>query len=265
MKTGPIAFFDSGVGGLTVLRAALRILPQENFLYFADNKQVPYGDLSTDAIFRSTLAAMKFLVEMGAKAIVIACHTASVTCLPALQSQIPVPVIGVVEGSMHAVQGLKAGSSIALLGTTRTIQSGVYQALLQARGFRVLPVACPSLVQIIEQGIFEGPMLEEKVRHDMAALQGEKIDAVFFACTHYPLIQPVIQRVLGSHIIYLDGTFHTALRLSQMPFFNKKPSLQVYLTGRSEVFLRTVESVLQRPVQYHVVNIGEPAILPARM
>lgn len=264
MDRRPIAFFDSGVGGFTVLRAALQVLPGQKYLYLADNARAPYGDLSPEVISDFTLEAFRFFIEMNAKAIIVACHTASVTCLPILQKEISVPVLGVTQGSLRSVCDLRQGSRIAVLGTTRTVQSGFYQKELQALGFQVLSVACPSLAPLIEEGVFGGVLLEERVRSDLSVLSGEKIDAVLFVCTHYPLIQDIIEKVLGPDILYVDGAQYTALQLSEMFLSDEKKSssIEVYRTGSSKLFMRTAECILQRPLQCHVINIVDSAILP---
>jgi len=253
MDERPIAFFDSGVGGFTVLRAALQILPNQKYLYFADSARMPYGDLSPEAIFQSTLESLQFLVEKNVKAIVVACHTASVTCLPVLQKEISIPLLGVAEGTIQSLSCLPSSSRVAILGTTRTIQSGFYQEELTALGFQVFPVACPSLAPLIEQGIFEGSLLEEKIRLDLGVVVGEKIDAVLFVCTHYPLIQSAFKKVLGSDLIYLDASYYTALQLSKMISSKGESSLDLYKTGSSDLFLQVAERILQKPLQCHAV------------
>ncbi len=213
----PIAVFDSGIGGLTVLRSLIRLLPYEKFIYLADSKRSPYGDKDPESIVKYTQDAVSFLQKKGIKMVVIACHTASAYCLEVLQKNFSVPVIGVIQSSLAQIIEQKDGDSLAILGTKATIASGVYQKLIQSidPGIRVFPIACPLLVPMIEEGLLEHPEMELAVQSYLVPLQKEKIKTALLACTHYPLILPLIQKALGGNTLVIDSSDRTAIEVRE--------------------------------------------------
>ncbi len=192
----PIALFDSGVGGLSVLRALRQVLPFENVIYFADNKRVPYGDKSSEDIAQYVLKTGLFLEKLGAKMIVIACHTGSIHGLKVLQNALSIPVIGIIESSIRVLKRIPQNKKTAILGTKSTIESNVYQKYVE------IAIPCPFLVPLIEKGVYEGIDLEQAIAS--IRLDSLSVKALFLACTHYPLILNSMKKVLGNSLSIFD-------------------------------------------------------------
>ena len=198
----PIGFFDSGLGGLTVLREVARLLPSEHLIYLGDTAHLPYGDKSPETILQLSLENASFLLEKGIKLLMIPCHTACSHALEVLQKKLPIPVIGVIDPGLALLRGFQR---IAILGTVSTIESGVYPALIRKENpeMKIYAQACPLFVPLIEEGFWDHPATDLIARSYLEPLKG-KVDAVLLACTHYPLIRQTIQRVLGSEVILLE-------------------------------------------------------------
>lgn len=211
-----IGVFDSGVGGLTVLKAMMERLPLESTVYLGDTARVPYGTKSGEVVTRYSLANAQALMEFDLKALVVACNTASAVALPALEAALPIPVIGViVPGAEAAVRATKTGK-VAVIGTPGTIASGAYQTALEsaASTLEVRARACPLFVPLAEEGWLEGTvpqLVAEKYLGD-GFLDG--VDTLVLGCTHYPLLAPVIQQVVGTRVTLVDSALATAQRLA---------------------------------------------------
>ncbi len=247
----PIAIFDSGVGGLTVFRSISRLLPFENIIYLADNKRVPYGNLPAETIVQYVRESIGFLKEKQVKLIVLGCHTASVRCL--LEQDREIPIIGMVQGSLQLFQKIPSCRRLAVLGTVSTIGSGVYEKNIRSQypNCEVISVACPSLVPLIESGLLTHPDMEGAIQNDLKPLEKESVDAVLLACTHYPLVQPLIQKVLGPHVVLLDASFATSIEVKKyleekkmLNDFEGSPHYQFYVTEGPEVFAKRALSFL---------------------
>ena len=214
-----IGVFDSGVGGLTVLKALMERLPLESTVYLGDTARVPYGTKSGEVVTRYSLANAAALLEYDIKALVVACNTASAVALPALEAELPIPVIGViVPGAQAAARVTKTGK-VAVIGTPGTIASGAYQAALLAASARieVHSRACPLFVPLAEEGWTEGdvPRLVAEKYLQGELLAGE-VDTLVLGCTHYPLLAEVIQAVVGPKVTLVDSAKATAERLAQV-------------------------------------------------
>ncbi|TYO97139.1 glutamate racemase [Geothermobacter ehrlichii] len=212
MPHRPIGIFDSGIGGLTVLRAALRRLPGESFVYLGDTARVPYGTKGADTVIRYAEQAAAFLVSHGVKMLVVACNTASAVALPHLARRFRLPVVGVIEpGARQACRQSRTGA-IGVIGTEGTVGSGAYdRAILRLRpDARVLSAACPLFVPLTEEGWSGHPVADICAREYLAPLQEAGIDSLVLGCTHYPLLKPVLKRILGDGIILVDSAEATA-------------------------------------------------------
>ncbi|HJW34101.1 MAG TPA: glutamate racemase [Holophagaceae bacterium] len=197
----PIGVFDSGIGGLTVVRALRQLLPQENLIYLGDTARMPYGTKSHATIERYTLQAGAALQRFDPKLLVIACNTASAHGLAALQARSSCPVVGVIEPGAEAAA--KESGPVGVLGTLATLQSGAYeQAILRHRpDARVHSLACPLLVALAEEGWVDDPLTESVCRRYLNALPLE-VKAVVLGCTHYPVLKPSLDRARpGTHWI----------------------------------------------------------------
>ncbi len=208
----PIGVFDSGVGGLTVLRALRRELPLESFVYLGDTARLPYGTKSAGTISRYAVQAARALVERGIKLLVVACNTASAVAIDELRAQWPgLPVIGVVEPGAEAAVAASRTGRIAVIGTESTIRGGAYTRAIAALApdARVLGRACPLFVALAEEGWTDGAIAEAIAREYLATLVAD-VDALVLGCTHFPLLAPAIARVVGPEITIVDSAATTA-------------------------------------------------------
>ncbi|MCS7183488.1 MAG: glutamate racemase [Thermoanaerobaculum sp.] len=202
----PIGVFDSGIGGLTVLRELMALLPGESYLYLGDTARLPYGTKSPETVIRYALGAGQFLVARGIKVLVVACNTASATALPALQAALAVPVVGVVEPAARVAAAV-AQRAVGVLGTESTVASGVYQHLLAALRpeLSVLSQACPLFVPLAEEGWFDHPITQQVAQLYLSPLRQAGVDTVILGCTHYPLLAAPIARALGPQVTLINA------------------------------------------------------------
>jgi glutamate racemase len=264
---GPIGVFDSGMGGLTVLRALRQVLPDESFLYLGDTARLPYGTKSAATVQRYALQAAEILVRRGVKALVIACNTASAVALHALQARYAsIPVFGVVAPGARAAAAV-AARHVVVLGTESTIRGGAYQRALLACGPRlaVHGRACPLLVALAEEGRHQGPLAELAVREYLRGLvgaggAGERPEVtLLLGCTHFPVFRPTIIRVLGAaarSVQIVDSAATTAAavleQLRHGRFAAARPGtggqLDMFATDGVERFRRVGSYFLGEPV-----------------
>jgi glutamate racemase len=211
-RDAPIGVFDSGIGGLTVLRALQRRLPAEATVYLGDTARVPYGPKSPETVRRYAREAADFLIGEGIKLLVVACNTATARALPGLGESLRVPVVGVVEpGAREAVRRSSTGR-IGVIGTRGTIESGAYEeAILALRPeARVEAVACPLFVSLVEEGWTEGDVATLTAERYLRPLLGREIDTLVLGCTHYPLLEPLLRVVAGPAVALVDSAEATA-------------------------------------------------------
>jgi glutamate racemase len=208
-----IGVFDSGVGGLTVLQALRRRMPQRDFVYLGDTARVPYGRKPPQMVVEFATGIADFLCGLGIEGLVVACNTASAVALPALTERCPVPTWGVIDPGVEAATRATRTGKVGVIGTKGAIGSGAYQRRLEARGLTVWAQACPMLVHVVEEGLAESPEAELLVRHYLSARP--EIDTLILGCTHYPLLRKVVQRVVGSEVTLVDSAEVTAETVSQ--------------------------------------------------
>ena len=219
MDERPIGVFDSGVGGLTVVKALREQLPRESIIYIGDTARVPYGTRSPATIARFACEIAERLLTQNVKALVVACNTISATCLPSIAALSAVPVVGVIEPTIESALRLSSAKHIAVIGTPATIRSAVYERGLQARepGCRVLSMTTPLLVPIIEEGLKDHPVVDLMLETYLSPLKREPhVDVLILGCTHYPLIHERVQSFLGRRIHVLDSARPTAAAVEQM-------------------------------------------------
>jgi glutamate racemase len=212
MNPAPLGVFDSGIGGLTVARALFERLPHESVIYFGDTARVPYGPKSPDTVRRYAGEILTYLLERGVKALVVACNTISAHALDYLKERSPVPLVGVIEpGARAAVQGTRTGK-IGVIGTAGTIASGAYErAIRHLRPDAAVCVqACPLFVPLVEEGWFDHAATEMIAREYLAPLERAGVDVLVLGCTHYPLLKPLLARVLGPTVTLVDSAEQTA-------------------------------------------------------
>lgn len=214
--SAPIGIFDSGIGGLTVARAIYDRLPAESTIYFGDTARVPYGPKSPETVRRYSLEILHWLLGQGVKAVVIACNTSTAHALQALRDASPVPVLGVIEPGARAAVRSAEGGAIGVIGTAGTIASNAYARAIHmlAPGVRVEQVACPLFVPLVEEGWFDHPATELVAEEYLAPLITARVDALVLGCTHYPLLKPLLGRVMGPAVRLIDSAEETALALA---------------------------------------------------
>jgi glutamate racemase len=216
-RARPIGVFDSGIGGLTVLRALTEALPGEDFIYLGDTARLPYGTKSNEVILRYSRENSEFLLAKGIKMLVVACNTSSAVALAEIARRTVVPVIGVIEpGAAAAVKASRCGK-IGVIGTEATIASGAYTRTIHALRPRaeIYTRACPLLVPLVEEGWTENEIAQRTVAFYLESLKQSGIDTLLLGCTHYPLLRGQFERVLGPGVRIVDSAAATAAAVSK--------------------------------------------------
>lgn len=212
LNTAAIGIFDSGIGGLTVFAQVAARMPGEDVVYLGDTARVPYGTKSADTVIRYARACAKVLLARKIKALVVACNTASAFALEALQAELAIPVVGVVEPGARAAVAKSQSGRIGVIGTTGTISSGAYPRAIAALAptAEVFTAPCPLFVPLAEEGWTEGDVPLTVARTYLAPLLAKNIDTLVLGCTHYPLLAPVIQAAAGDAVQLVDSAAETA-------------------------------------------------------
>jgi glutamate racemase len=277
--TPTIGVFDSGFGGLTVLRALVSRLPRARFAFIGDTARLPYGSKSRRTIARYAAQSAQFLVnQQGAEFLVIACNTASALALDAIEEAVPVPVLGVIEPGAEAARQASRTGDVLVIATDATVQSHAYAAACQARGLRALEKACPLLVPLVEEGWTDHPVTAEVIRiyldelNAEAAAQGMNPDTLVLGCTHYPLLRPIIEQAVPAGVRVIDSAeaaAEAAVRLlngratqrtAEQEAEKSSPSAQLlrcFATDSVEKFERLGSRFLDRPTgKVELVDLG---------
>lgn len=211
-KNRPIGIFDSGIGGLSVVKEVQRLLPGEEVIYFGDTARLPYGTKSKETITRFSREIARFLLGFRVKLIVVACHTASSFSLATLKRELVLPVVGVVEpGAAEALRVTRSGR-IGVLGTRATVQSGSYVRELKRRDphVKIFAKECPLFVPLVEEGHLRDALAYQVAKTYLSPLKRFGVDTVILGCTHYPLLRKVIGEVLGKETVLVDSSRETA-------------------------------------------------------
>src|SRR4051812_40495756 len=255
--TQPIGVFDSGIGGLTVVSALRRLLPNESILYLGDTARVPYGGKSAATVQRYSREIAAMLLRENAKTVVVACNTASALALPNLQETLPVPVTGVINPGARAALAQTRSGHVGVIGTRATINSGAYERALRALNSEVRVTArpCPLLVPLIEEGWLDSAVTDEIIRQYLAPLLQDGIDTLVLGCTHYPLLRRAIARMAGDKVALVDSAENCALAVRDLlaektlgASQTDRGSLRVALTDPPDTFLRVAREALQLDV-----------------
>jgi glutamate racemase len=265
---GPVVgVFDSGFGGLTVLRSLLEKIPSAHYLYLGDTARLPYGAKSQATIARYAVESARFLEQRGCEYLVIACNTATALALEDIRRAVKVPVLGVIEpGAAAALKAVGAGGEVLVLATAATVQSHAYRAACEAIGLRVVERACPLLVPLVEEGWIDHAVTRDVLRIYLAeALTKCQPDSVLLGCTHYPLIAGPIEamlRELGSHAVVIDSAEATAEAAAvglgaDAVAMKMDGSFECYATDSVEKFQRLGSLFLRQPItQVHALDLG---------
>jgi glutamate racemase len=272
-SSSTIGVFDSGFGGLTVLRALVARMPHADFAFLGDSARLPYGSKSRRTIARYAVESAQFLVrQQGAEFLVIACNTASALALDAIQDAVPVPVLGVIEPGASAARAASRSGEVLVVATDATVQSHAYSAACQAQGLRSIEKACPLLVPLVEEGWVDHPVTAEVIRIYLeeltaeAAAQGLHPDTLVLGCTHYPLLRTLFEKVIArsvpSGLRVIDSAEATAEaaasifphQSTQLPSTTK---IRCFATDSVEKFERLGSRFLGRPVgKVELVDLG---------
>src|SRR5213594_2035657 len=240
-----IGVFDSGIGGLTVVKALRDLLPNENICYLGDTARVPYGPKSPETVQRYGVELAGMLMGRNAKALVVACNTVSSVALPLLANKFSVPVIGVIVPGARAALQATRNRHIGVIGTRATIRSGAYEKVLHAtdNNVRVSSRACPLLVPLIEEGLLNDDVTDQVIMRYLQPLLADGIDTLVLGCTHYPLLSAAIARVLGREITLVDSAKNCATAvqetLDQQSLRSpatERGELHVALTDAADIF-----------------------------
>ncbi|MCB1175419.1 MAG: glutamate racemase [Leptospiraceae bacterium] len=207
----PIGVFDSGLGGLTVLRELRRLLPNEDFIYLGDTARLPYGAKSRRIVQRYSMEVAEFLIQHNAKQIVIACNTATAHAEAVLREAFDVPVIGVIEPGVRALLQQTRNGRIGVIGTRSTIKSAAYTAAIkrQAPDLQVFARACPLFVPLVEEGWIDKRITRLVIQEYLSELHREEVDTIVLGCTHYPLLKTTIQQEFPDFTL-IDSSFEVA-------------------------------------------------------
>jgi glutamate racemase len=250
----PIGVFDSGIGGLTVVKALRDLLPNESIVYLGDTARVPYGPKSAETVQRYAIELAELLTRRNAKVLVVACNTVSSVALPILMTKFSVPVIGVIEPGARAALQASRNRHIGVIGTRATIRSGAYEKALRAtdNNVRVSSRACPLLVPLIEEGLLEDDVTDQLILRYLQPLVADRIDTLVLGCTHYPLLTNAITRVLGRQITLVDSAQNCARAVEEMldqqslrAAPQNRGELHVALTDAADNFLNVARDALQ--------------------
>jgi glutamate racemase len=261
MSSLPIGVFDSGVGGLTVLRAIRKRLPQESVIYLGDTARVPYGTKSRATIERYALEDAAFLVDRGVKMLVIACNTASAMSRDRLRAEFKTPLLSVLgPGARMAARVTRTGR-VGVIATEATVESGAYeQAIRESCGARMVEIfsrACPLFVALVEEGETDTEMARIAARQYLASLKEARIDTLVLGCTHYPLLKGIIGETMGPEVTLVDSAEATAEETAEVlereGLLNQGSALgasRFYVTDAANRFHRIAERILHEPLEH---------------
>ncbi|MEO8166571.1 MAG: glutamate racemase, partial [Betaproteobacteria bacterium] len=212
----PIGVFDSGVGGLTILRAVREALPSEDLIYVADAAYVPYGQKSPEQIRERATAVCGFLIEQDVKAVVVACNTATAAAIDGLRGQWPIPFIGVEPAVKPAIAATRSGV-VGVLATPATLASERYRSLVErfATGARIVAQPCAGLAEHIERGDLDGEHTEQLLRRFVEPLLAQNADVIVLGCTHYPLVAHIVRRIAGPGVAVIENGTAVAMELAK--------------------------------------------------
>lgn len=254
----PIGIFDSGVGGLTVFKELRALLPNENLIYFGDTARVPYGGKSAEVIARFSSEILDFLKLQNIKMVVVACNTASALALNKLKAQTELPVIGVIEPGVRAAIKAAKSDIIGVIGTKGTIASQAYQGRLERYkpSIKVLARPCPLLVPLVEENLHDSDIAKLTIDKYLKAFKGIGLDTLILACTHYPLLKPLINEFFEGCVTLVDSATETAREVKAVLIarrLNADPDCvgteRFFVSDSPEAFAEIAVSFLDRPLK----------------
>ena len=256
-RNAPIGVFDSGVGGLTVVREIMRQIPNEKIIYFGDTARVPYGSKSRETVVRFSEQIVRFLRTFEVKTIVVACNTASAYAMDILEKETDIPIIGVVRPGAREAAAVTQNGRIGVIATEATIGSQIYTDYIRElnENVTIYGKACPLFVPLVEEGLLEDPVTDEIARRYLTELIDIYIDTLILGCTHYPLIRSTVGKIMGDRVRLVNPAYETARELQNLlaeadllsrnpPRLGENPH-QFYVSDKAEKFLRFANSIIK--------------------
>lgn len=270
LQQAPIGVFDSGVGGLTVVREIMSQIPHERIVYFGDTARVPYGSKSKDTIIRYSRQIIRFLKTQNVKAIVVACNTASALALPQIKEELDIPIIGVVKPGAKIAANTTKTNKIGIIGTEATVNSAIYTSTIQEFNpkIQVTGKACPLFVPLVEEGWLQDSVTEQIASRYLGAFSDTGIDTLILGCTHYPLLCSLIGRLMGPEVQLVNPAYETAAALrtllekqnicNPIPPQLQNDMYQFYVSDAADKFKKFANSILPYDVATtRQINIEE--------
>jgi len=268
----PIGIFDSGIGGLTVVRQIHRVLPHEDLVYLGDTARVPYGTKSPGTVVRFACEDTQFLIQQNVKAVVVACNTVSAWALPTLERKFSVPIFGVITPGAQAALKRSRNRRIGVIGTTTTVRSQAYSRAILAldNSAKVFARACPLLVPLVEEGWIKNKITQAILRAYLSPMLRRRIDTLVLGCTHYPLLKKVIRGVVGKEVALVDSAESCAQFLSERlggtkllaSIRRRAGVIQPFVTDEVERFDEMAKRFLGVPTE-PACKVDLPALAPA--
>lgn len=273
LQNAPIGVFDSGVGGLTVVREIIRQIPNEKIVYFGDTARVPYGSKSKDTVTKYSKQIVRFLKTQNVKAVVVACNTASAYALDEIEKEIDIPIIGVVKPGAKIAAETTRNGKIGVIATEGTINSQIYSTYIKKinENINVIGKACPLFVPLVEEGLLVDPVTDEIAMRYLSELIDRDIDTLILGCTHYPLIRSTIGKIMGENVTLVNPAYETARGLKELleheDLLNKKETglgenkYRFFVSDGAEKFKRFANSVLKYGIlSAKTINIEEYSV-----
>lgn len=259
MDTRPIGVFDSGMGGLSILKDLTVQLPKEDLIYFGDTARLPYGPRSKETIIRYSKQCASFLISKGVKMIVVACNTASALALKELQESFDLPILGVIEPGSRAAAATTENHRIGVIGTEGTVRSKSYESEIRKHlpEAEILALPCPLFVHLVEEGWADTDIAELTARKYLLELAEYDVDTLVLGCTHYPALRYTINKVLGNHIRLINPAYETAKatrsKLEELGLLNETGTFgkqSYYVSDSPEKFRRIGGNIVRMEISY---------------
>ncbi len=263
-RNSAVGVFDSGLGGLTVVKELLRQLPRERIVYFGDTARVPYGTKSRTAIVRFSRENTELLLKQDVKMVVVACNSSSSYAIPVLKKNYPVPVLGVIDPGAKKAASITRNNRIGVIATAATIKSGQYtrNILKYNPGARVISQPCALFVPLVEEGWLDTPATRQIARDYLRPLKEAEVDTVILGCTHYPLLKNVIQRTLGKNVTLVDSATEVAARVKglleamDIQRLQGRTGARFYVSDKPQEFGRIAKNFLGRHMTATKISQG---------
>jgi glutamate racemase len=253
-----IGVIDSGVGGLTVAKEIMRQLPKEQIIYLGDAARCPYGPRPLEEVKKFTWEMTNYLLQFDIKMLVIACNTATAAVLDEIRNAVKIPVLGVIHPGARAAVKVTKNKQIGVIGTIGTIESRAYHLALQSINSRikVKSLACPKFVPVVESGDYESTEAYDVVSQELQPLHGTNIDTLILGCTHYPLLTPLIQEVIGNNVQLISSGSETAREVSTILYHShllnqsdERAEHLFFTTGTKEAFQKVANKLFQQNIE----------------